>query len=99
MAEALPHRTAAYRFPKVPDFTDPDYDKGNPEHYVRARDQRLREYHVNYAYMLRLQDNLKTCIMQTGINAKRECHELGAEYMRRLSCPNYSCPEVCTQFC
>lgn len=94
--ESLPHRTVAYRFPKVPDFTDPEYEKSNPEHFILARDQRMREYHVNYVYMLRLQQTLRLCILQSGINSKRECHDLGAEYMRRISCPNYSCPDVRT---
>eukprot|EP01127_Copromyxa_protea_P006734 TRINITY_DN16725_c0_g1_i1.p1 TRINITY_DN16725_c0_g1~~TRINITY_DN16725_c0_g1_i1.p1 ORF type:complete len:141 (-),score=17.31 TRINITY_DN16725_c0_g1_i1:24-413(-) len=93
MSEGLPPRTVSYKFPKVPDFTDPDYDKSNPAHFVNARDQRVREYFVGYAYMLRLQESLRTCYLQNGINAKRVCHEQGAEYMRRLSCPNYTCPE------
>jgi hypothetical protein len=44
--------------------------------------------------MIRLRESLYTCVLKSGDNARRDCHSLSAEYMRRVQCPNYSCPEV-----
>lgn len=90
----LPERTVHFRFPKSPDFLDPEYDQRNPEHYIRAWDQRIRERYVAGAEMLELQEQIRMCFLKSGVNAKEWCHDLGAEYMRRLKCPGYVCSEV-----
>lgn len=60
-APPLPERTVKFRFPKVADFTDPEYDKNDPEHWIRAKDQRLRESFVAHAEMLELQQKIIQC--------------------------------------
>lgn len=93
-AQELPERTVKFRFPKVPDFTDAAYDRTNPEHFVRAWDQRLRESYVGYASMIELQDKLFHCALKSGVNSRAWCKDLSDEYMRRLKCPNHTCGEV-----
>ena len=90
----LPERTVQFRFPKSPDFTDPEYDQRNPEHFFRAYDNRLRERYVAGAEMIELQEQIRHCALKSGVNSKEWCQELGLEYMRRLKCPNYVCAEV-----
>jgi len=91
--EPLPYRSVAFRFPKVLDFSDPGYDKHNPAHFVLAKEQRLRESFVANVYMIELREDLRRCALRNGINSRRECHDLGAEYMRRLKCHRYVCPD------
>jgi hypothetical protein len=89
----LSTRTVGYKFPQVPDFLDPEYDRHNLDHQIRAGEQRYREHLVTVVEMRQLRENLRRCILRTGINSGRECHDLSAEYMKRIRCPGYICPD------
>lgn len=88
-----PHRTVGYRFPKVPDYTDPEYDRNSFKHQIEAGEQRTREYLIAVTEVRQLRENLRRCILRTGINSGRECRDLSTEYVKRISCPGYVCPD------
>jgi hypothetical protein len=86
-------RTVPYRFPKVPDYLDPEYDRNNFDMQIRAGEQRFREHLIVVVEMRQLRETLRRCILRHGINSNRECHDLSAEYMKRIRCPGYICPD------
>eukprot|EP01126_Amoeba_proteus_P009606 TRINITY_DN1365_c0_g1_i1.p1 TRINITY_DN1365_c0_g1~~TRINITY_DN1365_c0_g1_i1.p1 ORF type:complete len:140 (-),score=15.61 TRINITY_DN1365_c0_g1_i1:91-510(-) len=93
MEQELPPRTVPFRFPKVPDFTDPDYERRNPEHHFRAIEQRIHTKYLAIAEMRQLQEDLRLCYIRSGVNARRECYPLTQTYLRRLKCSNYICDD------
>jgi len=86
-------RKIKVEFPKVPDFLDEDYKEGDPKSFFEASQQRMRETLVSWKGLHYLQQKLEECFVREGVNYLKKCRPLALEYLRKLECPDYICPE------
>jgi len=89
----FPPRKNPYRFTRVPDYNDSEYDPTDPEAYMKAKYQRARESAVGVAELHLVGSELAMCYLRSGASHYRKCQGLVEEYMRRIKCPNFVCEE------
>jgi len=89
----LPPRTVKFQFPKVPDFTDPNYESTNIDHFLLAYEQQKRERFVISTEVEELREQTRQCIIKNSVNNRFVCRPLLSAYWKRINCANQVCED------